>query len=117
MKFEHVTIYVKDLKKSLTFYQGVLGLSVVRGTPEGHGPIFLGEEGKPLVELIGETENPAFAGFSVGFQVDSLEEATKKLEDAGYPRIRGPVSPSPRSIFSFFHDPDGVEIQLLERKP
>ena len=116
MKFIHVTLHVKNLEKSLAFYQGVLGLPIVNRYPAERGPVFLGEAGKPLVELIGETEAPAFAGFSVGFEVPSLEEATKKMEEAGYPKIRGPISPSPQVIFSFFKDPDGVEIQLLENK-
>ena len=116
MKFYHVTLRVKDLEKSLAFYQGVLGLPILRRSPAARGPVFLGEKGQPTVELVGETEAPSFAGFSVGFEVDSLEEATKKMEAAGYPRIRGPNSPSPDVVFSFFKDPDGVEIQLLENK-
>jgi catechol 2,3-dioxygenase-like lactoylglutathione lyase family enzyme len=114
MQYAHTTLQVRDLKRSLAFYQGVLGLAVVRGNAEGRGPVFLGEPDKPVVELIGGAENPSFAGFSVGFTVDSLEEATAKLEAAGYPRIRGPISPSPEVVFSFFKDPDGVEIQLLK---
>ncbi|MDR1635968.1 MAG: VOC family protein [Treponema sp.] len=114
MQYTHTTLQVRDLKRSLAFYQGILGLAVVRGNPEGRGPVFLGEADKPVVELIGGVENPSFAGFSVGFTVDSLEEATGKLEAAGYPRVRGPISPNPQVVFSFFKDPDGVEIQLVE---
>jgi lactoylglutathione lyase len=114
MKFVHVTLFVKDLEKSLEFYHGVLGLPITRRIP--NGPVFLGEEGEPQVELIGGQEKPAFSGFAVGFTVDNLEEATKKMEDAGYKKLRGPISPSPTTTFSFFHDPDGVEIQLVEYK-
>ncbi|MHB9293551.1 VOC family protein [Hollandina sp. SP2] len=114
MHYAHTTLQVRDMKRSLEFYQGVLGLAVVRGNPESRGPVFLGEADKPTVELIGGTENPSFAGFSLGFTVDSLEESTNKLEAAGYPRIRGPVSPNPQVAFSFFKDPDGVEVQLVE---
>jgi len=116
MNFLHITLHVKNLEKSLAFYQGVLGLPITRRSPGERGPVFLGETGKPTVELIGETEAPAFSGFSVGFEVESLEDATKKLEAAGYPKIRGPISPSPQTAFSFFKDPDGVEIQLVESK-
>jgi lactoylglutathione lyase len=113
MQYAHITVQVKDLEKSLAFYQGVLALPVVRRSPGDRGPVFLGEADKPTIELIAGTEAPAFAGFSIGFTVDSLEEATKKLEAAGHPRIRGPLSPNPQVSFSFFHDPDGVEIQLV----
>ena len=116
MKFNHVTLFVTDIEKSLSFYNGVLGLAIVRRIPGPTGPVFLGIEGEPLVELIGGQEKPVFSGFSVGFGVDSLDEATKKMEDAGYKKLRGPISPNPSVKFSFFPDPDGAEIQLVEYK-
>ena len=116
MKFIHVTLYVKDIEKSLSFYHDVLGLPIVRRTPSPNGPVFLGAEGEPLVELIGGQQKPVFSGFSVGFAVDSLDEATKKMEDSGYKKIRGPISPTPSIKFSYFPDPDGAEIQLMESK-
>ena len=114
MKYSHTTLFVKDLEKSLEFYHGLLGLPIQRRAPGTRGPAFLGEEGQPLIELIGETENPAFAGFFIGLEVDSLEAWTKKMEDAGYKRLRGPSSPNPSIQYSVFPDPDGSEIQLLE---
>ncbi|MDR2489876.1 MAG: VOC family protein [Spirochaetaceae bacterium] len=114
MKFAHITIHVQNLEKSLAFYHGVLGLPIVRQAPGERGPVFLGEAGQPVIELIGDTTAPAYAGFSIGLEVTSLEESTKKLEAAGYPKITGPLSPVPRVAFSFFKDPDGVDIQLVE---
>ena len=116
MKFIHVTLFVKDLEKSLSFYHGVLGLPIVRRIPGPNGPVFLGNEGEPQVELIGGQQEPTFSGFAVGFAVDSLDEGTKKMEDAGYKKLRGPISPNPSVKFSFFPDPDGAEIQLVEYK-
>ncbi|MDR2176766.1 MAG: hypothetical protein LBP20_01845 [Treponema sp.] len=57
-----------------------------------------------------------YSGFSPGFQAESLKDASAKPEQAGYPLVRGPVSPDPAVSFSFFHDPDGIEIQALERR-
>jgi lactoylglutathione lyase len=116
MEFIHVTLFVKDLEKSLEFYQGLLGLPIQRRLPGEHGPVFLGEEGKPVIELIGGRKDAEFKGFSIGFEVDSLDEASKKMEDAGCKLIRGPISPNPSIRYSFFPDPDGVEIQLAEYK-
>ncbi|MCL2834331.1 MAG: VOC family protein [Treponema sp.] len=119
MKFIHVTLHVKDLEKSLGFYHNVLELPIVRRNPGPNGPVFLGKDGEPLVELIGGNEKPVFSGFSVGFAVESLEKATKKMEDAGYKKLRGPITPNPQNPslkFSYFPDPDGVEIQLMESK-
>jgi lactoylglutathione lyase len=118
MTYMHTTVYVSDMERSLGFYQGLLGLKLVRRSPSGNGELaFLGEAGQPNIELIchpGE-EKPAYSGFSLGFRVDSLKEGTAKLEQAGYPLVRGPISPNPAVSFSFFHDPDGIEIQLVEQ--
>lgn len=116
MQYSHITVFAKDLERSLGFYTGVLGLPVVRRVPSENGPVFLGEEGKPTIELVGGNRQATFTGFSIGFSVDSLDEATQKMEAAGYPKIRGPISPNPHIRFSFFHDPDKVEIQLVEMK-
>jgi lactoylglutathione lyase len=119
MIYMHTTIHVSDMEKSLGFYQGLLGLNLVRRSPSGNGELaFLGENGQPNIELIchpGE-EKPAYSGFSLGFRVESLKEGTAALEQAGYPLVRGPLSPNPAVSFSFFHDPDGVEIQLVEQR-
>jgi lactoylglutathione lyase len=114
----HTTVHVSDLEKSLGFYQGLLGLGLVRRSPSGNGELaFLGEAGQPNIELIchpGEAK-PAYSGFTLGFRVDSLKDGTAKLVQAGYPLVRGPISPGPTVTFSFFHDPDGIEIQLVEQ--
>jgi lactoylglutathione lyase len=117
MTFNHITVPVKDLDKSLAFYQGLLGLELQRRSPawDRRELAFLGVAGQPQIELI-SGEAAAYSGFSIGFVVESLESATEKMEKSGYPRIRGPLSPNPTVAFSFFHDPDGVEIQLLEHK-
>ncbi|MDR3123771.1 MAG: VOC family protein [Treponema sp.] len=118
MTYTHTTVPVSDMDKSIGFYQGLLGLKLVRRVPSGNGELaFLGEAGQPNIELIcrpGEPK-PVYSGFTLGFRVDSLKDGTAKLEQAGYPLVRGPVSPSPAVTFSFFHDPDGIEIQLLEQ--
>jgi len=116
MKFIHVTLYVKDIEKSLSFYHGVLELPITRRLPGPSGPVFLGKEGEPQIELIGGQQKPVFSGFAIGFAVDSLDEATRKMENSGYKKLRGPISPNPSIKFSYFPDPDGVEIQLMESK-
>jgi lactoylglutathione lyase len=114
MNFAHVTLFVKDLERSLAFYHGVLELPITRRMPGPQGPVFLGEKDEPAIELIGGKADPQFSGFSIGFQVPSLEEATRKLASLGIAKLRGPISPNPTVKFSFFADPDGVEVQLIE---
>jgi catechol 2,3-dioxygenase-like lactoylglutathione lyase family enzyme len=115
MQYIQTTLGVKNLEKSLAFYRDVLGLAVVRQGGD-QGPIFLGEAEKPTIELIDSAKDPAFAGFSIGFSVDSLEEATEKMETAGFFKVQGPLSINPHLTVSLFKDPDGVNIYLSERK-
>ncbi|MCL1994194.1 MAG: VOC family protein [Spirochaetes bacterium] len=115
MTFSHTAIYVQNLEKSLNFYEKVLGLAVTRRLGEA-GPVFLGVEGQPQLELIVAPQPVGFSGFFIGFVVPKLEEATKKLEAAGFPKTKGPISPNPKTEFSFFRGPDGEEVQLIEYK-
>jgi lactoylglutathione lyase len=117
MQYEHITLYVSDLENALSFYRDLLGLKLLRRISAGNMEIvFLGEPGQPSIELIETVNEPlsAASGFSLGFRVDSLDNATKIMEAAGYPLLRGPISPDPSVRFSFFRGPESVEIQLLE---
>lgn len=119
MQYEHITLYVSDLKEALSFYRDLLGLKLQRRISAGNMEIvFLGEPGQPSIELIEAADEslPAASGFSLGFRVESLENATKMMEAAGYSLLRGPISPDPSVRFSFFRGPENVEIQLLEHK-
>ena len=118
MNFGYVTIYVPELEAALVFYHELLGLPVLRLQSIGNGTelAFLGEEGKAEIEIIGgpEHQGRTYSGFTLGIETESLEKATEKLEKAGYPLLRGPISPGPSVRFSYFNDPHGVEIQLIE---
>lgn len=120
MNFGYVTIYVPDLETALEFYHGLLGLEIRRRQKiENGGELaFLGEEGKGLIEIIGgpEHEGKTYSGFTIGIETESLEAATEKLAAAGYPVLRGPISPGPSTVFSYFQDPYGVEVQLAQSK-
>jgi lactoylglutathione lyase len=115
--FSATTIHIKDLEKSLAFYQGLLGLEVSRRIPTPQGGIAFVGNADTQIELIqGPAPEGGYSGFSVGFTVDNLEAATEKLSKAGYPRQSGPITPGPQSkvTFSFFKDPDGVTVELLQ---
>lgn len=117
MQFYCATVHIQNMERSLQFYRDLLGLTLQQRHPIQNGELaFLGREGQPMVELIcaeGE-EAPAYAGFSLGFRVDSLDEASAKMEAAGFPIGHGPISPAPGTRFSFLKDPDGIEIELIE---
>ena len=106
-------------KPFVDFFHGVMGMAIVDRHPiDGGELVFLGASGEPMIELVASARNKgtAYTGFSIGFNVESLEETTALLEQKGYPLLRGPISPNPSVTFSFFAGPGNIEIEILEYK-
>jgi len=119
MKFVHATIMVKNMEESLKFYTEIVGLKVVNRFSTGTGEIaFLGE-GETKVELVcSNQENEVSFGehISLGFEVNSLDEAMKFVQEKGIKVHSGPIQPNPSTRFFFVLDPNGLKIQFIERK-
>ena len=119
-QFVHATIQVKNLEKSLAFYQDIIGLPIARRFVSGDDTeiVFLGE-GETLVELIyvegGEDTNIG-NGIALGFGVNSLDETMDFIKDKGVEIHSGPFEPSPTTKFFYVQDPDGLKIQFIEQK-
>lgn len=111
---------VKDMKESLDFYQEIIGLEINRrfSPREGMEIVFLGK-GETQVELIynelGEDANMG-SGISLGFETESMDELKVLLKGKGIDIISGPFSPNPHMTYFFVLDPNGLRIQLVERK-
>lgn len=120
MNFCWVTLHVKDLEKSLSFYHEMLELPIdSRHSGNGTEMVMLGEKDAPKIELIqidGRPIDDAGSGISVGITVNSIQEALELVEKNGIPVDRGPVSPNPGVSFFFITDPDGFTVQLVERR-
>lgn len=112
-----ITLHVSDMERSLTFYNGVLGLPVTRRFSPAPGTeiAMLGEG--VLVELVcgGKNRTQRDAGFSIGMLVDALDDAMARVQSMGVPVAAGPVSPAPGARFCFIDDPDGIRVQLVEQ--
>ncbi|GGF86647.1 hypothetical protein GCM10010912_34900 [Paenibacillus albidus] len=112
-----ITLRVRDLEVSLNFYHSILGLPVDRRfESRGRQIVMLGTEGQPKIELIQGTDlalKPE-CGVSVGFEVESLDEAMDNFKSQGIQVARGPVTPNPRLRFFYVLDPDGFEVQIAE---
>ena len=113
-----VTLNVKDMKKSVEFYEEVVGLEVQRTFSAGPGMhfTFLGN-GETEVELIQDGKNEEInigKSISFGFEVDNLEDKMEFIKDRGLEVHSGPFSPNPNMKFFFVMDPDGLKIQFIE---
>lgn len=118
MKFCWSTLIVKDLEKSIQFYQEVVGLTINKRFLAGpHTEIaFLGD-GETKIELICNEENKEThvgADISWGFEVDSLDIALTLVKEKGYEILSGPIQPNPHIKFFYVLDPNGMKIQFVE---
>lgn len=118
MKFNWVTLHVKNLDQSLNFYQNIVGLPLARRFQAGPGNeiAFLGD-GETQVELIANTRD-SLAGMSpdlsLGFAVESLDSTIAMLQDNGIAIHSGPFQPGPNIRFIYVQDPDGLKVQFAE---
>lgn len=118
MKLCWITITVKDMEKSLHFYQKVTGLDISRKLKSGPDMeiTFLGS-GETKVELIcNKNAGDITSGnnISLGFEVDSLDQTLELLKKENIPLYSGPFQPMPSIKFFYVLDPDGVKIQFVE---
>jgi len=117
MTINWTTLHIKDMDKSLAFYNGLLGLPVAErfGPPE-HQITMLGHETGTKLELLcggASIDGPVGQGVSMGFTPDNMGELLEKLAAAGV-AIPEPMSPNPSLRFYFIKDPDGYTVQLVE---
>ncbi len=127
MKYLHTMIRVGNLDKSLDFYVNALGFALVRKNdyPKDRFTLaFLAPPGgnaeSPLLELTHNWDTPSYDrgdGYGhVAFEVASIEEIQRKVQAKGYDLSWGPgATPSGNQRMAFIDDPDGYEIELLEK--
>lgn len=107
----HFMISVKNMEKSLNFYQDKLGLKVLYKTDEWSELSFYNN-----LELALKKDEKGInlncAG--IGFQVDDCEEATKYYESKGV-EFTTRCQKKKDIILSRFKDPDGNVIWLSQK--
>ena len=124
MKFLHTMIRVKDIDASLKFYTELLNMKLEhRKRLEDCWLYFLSDEDKTCqIELTVNDETPE-GGYDIGsgfghfaFTVDSLDEFSDKIEKLGYSYLYAPFDLNGKgSKIAFIKDPDGYEIELIEK--
>lgn len=125
MKFLHTMIRVKDIKKSLEFYTKLFDLELAKEKRLDDCTLYFlsDKEGYTQIELTYNDETPE-KGYEIGsgfghfaFETSSMDEFTKKLKGMGYEYLYEPYTLSAvGSLIAFVKDPDGYEIELIERK-
>lgn len=122
-RIEHVCIMVKNLEKSIRFYQDVVGLDLIKkmGHPNPELKLaFLGfeESQETIMELIeGYNNNLPAEGkvHHICFKVDSLEEEIERLKSLDIIFLTEEIETLPDgSRYIFFAGADGEWIEFFE---
>ncbi|AJC48825.1 lactoylglutathione lyase [Allofrancisella guangzhouensis] len=127
MRFAHVMIRVRDLDKSIKFYTNILGMKVIKKTDNQeykYTLVFLSYgdiNDNTVLELTynwGDHEyNHGNAFGHLCMEVDDVYKACQDVISKGgvVTRQAGPVKGG-TSVIAFIKDPDGYQIELIEKK-
>lgn len=127
--FEHVGMVTGDMDRSLAFYRDLLGLRLhLRKTMENGTEVAFLDSGNGMLEIFappggaGPASDLAAATSGVlhiTFLVDNVDESFAKLEAAGVAikeRPRPAVNSEVLDRVAFLRDPDGIIVELAERR-
>jgi lactoylglutathione lyase len=115
MHIKHISIRVRNLEKSINFYETMTELKISRRIKADPAELaFLTNgEGETEIELIHIPQGQAFEGkgMFICFETDKLDEMHKLALEKG-------LNPSPiqdpgdQTRYFYVYDPDGVSVQL-----
>jgi lactoylglutathione lyase len=123
----HAMLRVTDLEKAEKFYTQYLGMKLLRKKdyPEGQFTLsFLGfgeELTNTVLELTHNWGNDQYdqgnAFSHIALAVSDIYKTCEQLEKCGVkiPRQPGPMKGAPSEMIAFIQDPDGYQIELIER--
>ncbi|MBN7772334.1 VOC family protein [Clostridium aminobutyricum] len=118
MHLKNVTFMVRDLEKSIEFYETMTELKISRRFTAGPGELaFLTNgEGATQIELVYMPGGQKFEGkgFTLIFETDKLDEMHEFAQSKGL----NPSDihfPDPQNRYFFVYDPDGVSVELKQK--
>jgi len=116
-ELDHVGLYVKDLAKSVVFYGEIFGFEVSRTMELGEAKIAFLDISGGLLELIQRPGEPGKAPEGrwnhTAYTVDDYPAMEAKLEEMGLELRKVTLGDGKR--IAFFKDPDGHDVEIMER--
>lgn len=124
MTVSYVVLFVKDMDEALAVYQGAIGLEVNQRYMDGKDDVaFLVEKGgtpmvdQPLLEIVCNPEKAMdLASVFLGFEVESLADATERMKKVGMRVINEPYSPGPGVSIITMTGPNNETIELMQKQ-
>jgi lactoylglutathione lyase len=127
MRYLHTMIRVTDLERSKRFYREGLGFELVSERRYEDGRFTLAflrapgdDDRSSMLELTHNWDTERYergdAYGHVAYEVASIAAIQERLRGAGYDLSWGPgKTPDGKRAMAFVDDPDGYEIELLEK--
>lgn len=115
MHIKHITLRVRDLEKSIRFYQTMTELTISRQFQAGPAELafMTNGDGETEIELLHIPQGPMFqgTGMFLCFQTDKLDEMHQLAKEEGY-NPSDIQNPGDDTRYFYMYDPDGVSVQL-----
>ena len=117
----HVALNVRDVRKSLAFYSTVLGLKLEWMPDEENAYLTSGSDNLALHQLPpGSEPGPIQTVHHIGFVVRLPEDVDRwadRIHRQGITLAAQPKTHRDGARSFYFHDPDGLLIQLIYHPP
>lgn len=115
-KLDHVGVYVKDLDKSVQFYQEIFGFKIASKFESGEAKIATLDLGGGLLELVqrpGSPGSPPVGNWShLAISEPKFDETVAKLDVKKIEKQL--ITMANGNRLCFFNDPDGHTIEIME---
>ena len=117
----HVALNVKDIRKSLEFYSSVLEMKLEWMPDEENAYLTTGQDNLALHKLpSGPEPAPVQIIHHIGFVVrrpEDVDRWAERVRNHGIALAQEPKTHRDGARSIYFHDPDGLLIQLLYHPP
>ncbi|MBN1573720.1 MAG: VOC family protein [Deltaproteobacteria bacterium] len=121
LRFDHVGIKSKDIKKSVDFYTRILGFEVLEEVEVLNSIYtFVGDETTRIeIEQAAPNDkmidvNTQYGLYHIAFIVKDIDSLAERLKKDGVKFIMEPIQLREDRKIAFIEDPDGVRIQLID---
>jgi catechol 2,3-dioxygenase-like lactoylglutathione lyase family enzyme len=117
----HVALNVRDVKKSTDFYSKVLGMKIEWMPDEENVYLTSGEDNLAIHKLPagaepGKVQTVNHIGFVVR-RPEDVDQWAERLRKQGVTFVQEPKTHRDGARSFYFHDPDGLLIQLIYHPP